>query len=91
MDTEETSAAEIPEAAAAVVDDDDDPPGATAAAVALGPPPPVEDETRDEPVIFQVLLKGGSPWGFSLKGGAEHHCPLVIAKVGLFTKINKIN
>ncbi|XP_071485869.1 uncharacterized protein [Diadema antillarum] len=30
---------------------------------------------------IEVVLQGGAPWGFSLKGGAEHHCPLTIAKI----------
>uniref|UniRef100_A0A8C7IEQ5 PDZ domain-containing protein n=1 Tax=Oncorhynchus kisutch TaxID=8019 RepID=A0A8C7IEQ5_ONCKI len=28
-----------------------------------------------------VLLSGGAPWGFTLKGGREHREPLLITKV----------
>ena len=42
------------------------------------PKSPLKEGT-DEP--FQVILKGGSPWGFSLKGGAEPRSPVQVAEV----------
>ncbi|KAK3100457.1 hypothetical protein FSP39_020389 [Pinctada imbricata] len=30
---------------------------------------------------FQVVLKGGSPWGFTLKGGAEVQSPIQICEI----------
>lgn len=33
--------------------------------------------------LVDVLLTGGAPWGFTLRGGEEHHEPLLITKVGL--------
>uniref|UniRef100_A0A8K9UPE0 PDZ domain-containing protein n=1 Tax=Oncorhynchus mykiss TaxID=8022 RepID=A0A8K9UPE0_ONCMY len=41
-------------------------------------------ETVEQLVSFnhiQVQLKGGSPWGFTLKGGLEHGEPLIITKI----------
>lgn len=32
-------------------------------------------------VFVQAELKGGAPWGFTLKGGLEHGEPLIISKV----------
>ncbi|XP_016366436.1 protein Shroom2-like [Sinocyclocheilus rhinocerous] len=29
----------------------------------------------------ELCLTGGSPWGFTLRGGLEHHEPLLITKV----------
>uniref|UniRef100_A0A8D0GBK8 PDZ domain-containing protein n=1 Tax=Sphenodon punctatus TaxID=8508 RepID=A0A8D0GBK8_SPHPU len=34
-----------------------------------------------ENVEFRVLLTGGAPWGFTLKGGREHGEPLIITKI----------
>ncbi|KAI1885115.1 hypothetical protein AGOR_G00216860 [Albula goreensis] len=31
--------------------------------------------------LVDVLLTGGAPWGFTLRGGREHHEPLLITKV----------
>lgn len=31
--------------------------------------------------LVEVLLRGTAPWGFTLRGGAEHREPLVITKV----------
>ena len=31
--------------------------------------------------LVQVVLEGGSPWGFTLKGGREHRERLIITKV----------
>lgn len=31
--------------------------------------------------LVDVLLSGGAPWGFTLKGGLEHREPLLITKV----------
>lgn len=31
--------------------------------------------------LVDVLLSGGAPWGFTLKGGREHREPLLITKV----------
>lgn len=30
---------------------------------------------------FEVVLRGGSPWGFTLQGGEEVQAPLTVAKV----------
>ena len=30
---------------------------------------------------FQVTLRGGRPWGFTLQGGSEVGAPLTVAKV----------
>lgn len=40
---------------------------------------------------IEVVLQGGAPWGFSLKGGAEHHCPLTIAKVRCASRFSMIH
>lgn len=40
---------------------------------------------QDEELV-EVLLQGKAPWGFTLRGGANHREPLVITKViGSFT------
>lgn len=33
---------------------------------------------------FEVVLRGGSPWGFALNGGRGTNLPLYISKVGVF-------
>ena len=33
---------------------------------------------------FSVVLKGGSPWGFKLRGGSEAKSPIQIAEVRQF-------
>ena len=33
----------------------------------------------------EIILVGGRPWGFSIKGGKENNKPLVISKVSTFT------
>uniref|UniRef100_A0A8C9VKR2 PDZ domain-containing protein n=1 Tax=Scleropages formosus TaxID=113540 RepID=A0A8C9VKR2_SCLFO len=41
-------------------------------------------ETKAQLAPFQhieVQLRGGAPWGFTLKGGLEHGEPLVITKI----------
>lgn len=35
---------------------------------------------QDEELV-EVLLQGKAPWGFTLRGGAEHREPLIITKV----------
>lgn len=40
---------------------------------------------------IEVVLQGGAPWGFSLKGGAEHHCSLTIAKVRCASRFSMIH
>ena len=30
---------------------------------------------------FQVVLKGGSPWGFTLRGGTEVQSPIQVSQV----------
>ncbi|XP_053111522.1 protein Shroom3 isoform X2 [Hemicordylus capensis] len=32
-------------------------------------------------IYLEALLKGGAPWGFTLKGGLEHGEPLIISKI----------
>lgn len=39
--------------------------------------------SRDEELV-EVLLRGKAPWGFTLRGGAEHREPLIITKVTTF-------
>lgn len=34
-----------------------------------------------EEELVEVLLQGKAPWGFTLRGGAEHREPLIITKV----------
>ncbi|XP_072352431.1 protein Shroom3 isoform X1 [Scyliorhinus torazame] len=36
---------------------------------------------RQQPVAVEVFLRGGAPWGFTLKGGLEHGEPLIISKI----------
>ena len=31
----------------------------------------------------EIILVGGRPWGFSIKGGKENNKPLVISKVSI--------
>lgn len=33
--------------------------------------------------LVDVVLSGGAPWGFTLRGGLEHREPLLITKVRL--------
>ncbi|XP_051531470.1 protein Shroom2-like isoform X1 [Myxocyprinus asiaticus] len=42
-----------------------------------------EDHTmKDEEFEFlELILTGGSPWGFTLRGGLEYHEPLLVTKV----------
>ncbi|XP_013385268.1 protein Shroom3-like [Lingula anatina] len=40
-----------------------------------------EGSRRLEVRALEVVLKGGSPWGFSLKGGAEIRSALTVSKV----------
>lgn len=45
---------------------------------------------QDEELV-EVLLQGKAPWGFTLRGGAEHREPLIITKVmDSFTSVTKI-
>lgn len=41
----------------------------------------VESECDLRTRTLDVTLQGGAPWGFSVKGGSEHRCPLTIARV----------
>ncbi|XP_075445504.1 protein Shroom2 isoform X3 [Ascaphus truei] len=41
----------------------------------------VERKTIEGYRLVEVLLTGGAPWGFTLKGGREHREPLIITKV----------
>ena len=36
---------------------------------------------------FEVLLQGGSPWGFRLQGGKEFGAPLLIARVSVLNGV----
>ena len=36
---------------------------------------------------FEVILRGGKPWGFTLAGGEEEQCPLHVSKVRLCKEI----
>lgn len=41
----------------------------------------VEQRAAEGYKLVEVLLSGGAPWGFTLKGGREHGEPLIITKV----------
>lgn len=41
----------------------------------------VEQRAAEGYRLVEVLLTGGAPWGFTLKGGREHGEPLIITKV----------
>nr|XP_023960238.1 protein Shroom2 isoform X2 [Chrysemys picta bellii] len=41
----------------------------------------VEQRGGDGYRLVEVLLTGGAPWGFTLKGGREHGEPLIITKI----------
>lgn len=41
----------------------------------------VEPRAAEGYRLVEVLLSGGAPWGFTLKGGREHGEPLIITKV----------
>ncbi|XP_072470507.1 protein Shroom2 isoform X3 [Notamacropus eugenii] len=49
------------------------------------PPQPLmmvlEPRGTDGHRLVEVLLTGGAPWGFTLKGGKEHGEPLIITKI----------
>nr|XP_006133937.1 protein Shroom3 isoform X2 [Pelodiscus sinensis] len=36
---------------------------------------------KERYIYLEVLLQGGAPWGFTLKGGLEHGEPLIISKI----------
>ena len=48
------------------------------------PPSPLKEGT-DEP--FKVVLKGGSPWGFTITSGKESKASVLINEVFLYTCI----
>ncbi|XP_069495222.1 protein Shroom2 isoform X5 [Ambystoma mexicanum] len=41
----------------------------------------MEQRTADGWRLVEVILSGGAPWGFTLKGGREHGEPLIITKI----------
>ncbi|KAM6292783.1 protein Shroom2 isoform 1-T1 [Porphyrio hochstetteri] len=41
----------------------------------------VEQRATEGYKLVEVLLTGGAPWGFTLKGGREHGEPLIITKI----------
>ncbi|XP_074951211.1 protein Shroom2 isoform X1 [Phalacrocorax aristotelis] len=41
----------------------------------------VEQRAAEGYKLVEVLLTGGAPWGFTLKGGREHGEPLIITKI----------
>ncbi|XP_054691756.1 protein Shroom2 isoform X1 [Grus americana] len=41
----------------------------------------VEQRAAESYKLVEVLLTGGAPWGFTLKGGREHGEPLIITKI----------
>ncbi|KAM6316828.1 protein Shroom2 isoform 2-T2 [Aegotheles albertisi] len=41
----------------------------------------VEQRAAEGYRLVEVLLSGGAPWGFTLKGGREHGEPLIITKI----------
>ncbi|XP_029600439.1 protein Shroom2 isoform X3 [Salmo trutta] len=44
-------------------------------------PEDLDQRSREGWRLVDVLLSGGAPWGFTLKGGREHQEPLLITKV----------
>ena len=46
--------------------------------------------SNDSKGAFDVVLNGGSPWGFTLQGGSEFRSKLVVSKVRLTNVSNKI-
>ncbi|KAM6440974.1 protein Shroom3 isoform 2-T2 [Liasis olivaceus] len=42
-------------------------------------------------IYLEVLLQGGAPWGFTLKGGLEHKEPLIISKIEKGGKADFLN
>ncbi|XP_030320232.1 protein Shroom2 [Calypte anna] len=53
-------------------------------AVLVEPGPVVvmlEQRAAESYKLVEVLLTGGAPWGFTLKGGREHGEPLIITKI----------
>ncbi|XP_064792331.1 protein Shroom2 isoform X3 [Oncorhynchus masou masou] len=44
-------------------------------------PEDMDQRSREGWRLVDVLLSGGAPWGFTLKGGREHREPLLITKV----------
>ena len=46
-------------------------------------PADLEQRSKDREAwrLVDVLLSGGAPWGFTLRGGREHREPLLITKV----------
>ncbi|XP_068928898.1 protein Shroom2 isoform X2 [Petaurus breviceps papuanus] len=58
-------------------------PRLTPALAGPGPPPLMVLEPRgtDGHRLVEVVLTGGAPWGFTLKGGREHGEPLIITKI----------
>ncbi|XP_013912089.1 PREDICTED: protein Shroom3-like [Thamnophis sirtalis] len=42
-------------------------------------------------LYLEVLLHGGAPWGFTLKGGLEHKEPLIISKIEKGGKADLLN
>ncbi|XP_077085914.1 protein Shroom2-like [Siphateles boraxobius] len=39
------------------------------------------DDGGEDVELLELQLSGGSPWGFTLRGGLEYHEPLVVTKV----------
>lgn len=40
-----------------------------------------DDDDEEDVEVMELQLSGGSPWGFTLRGGLEYHEPLIITKV----------
>ncbi|RUS74604.1 hypothetical protein EGW08_017626 [Elysia chlorotica] len=49
------------------------------------PCPAIEDTLRQGRQPFEVVLRGGTPWGFALNGGTGTGLPVYISKVGYCT------
>ncbi len=41
----------------------------------------------DRSVILEIVLRGGSPWGFTLVGGVEYDRPITIAEVSTYRSV----
>ena len=47
-------------------------------------PGAANEEQYQQPKLFDVILSGGPPWGFTLSGGSEFGSKLYVKKVILF-------
>uniref|UniRef100_A0A673WIV0 PDZ domain-containing protein n=1 Tax=Salmo trutta TaxID=8032 RepID=A0A673WIV0_SALTR len=50
----------------------------------------MENIRKERGQFVDVMLFGGAPWGFTLRGGLEHREPLLITKVEEGSKAAKV-